>query len=128
VKQRTGILTDYFDAAMRRAEFEDLDDGHFCGTIPGCEGLIVFADTSAEVRVELRSALEDWTWLGLRLGHLCPPSVGSILLRVRRLSRWTPTKRRDLVRKLRALGFEGPFSGGSHQYMVRRHARLPVPS
>ncbi len=52
----------------------------------------------------------------------------SISLRVPRLSRWTPTKRRDLVRKLRALGFEGPFSGGSYQYMVRGHARLPVPS
>ncbi len=76
MKPSTGILSDYFDAAMRRAEFEDLDDGHFCGTIPGCEGLIVFADTGAEVRTELRSALEDWTWLGLRLGHPLPAFDG----------------------------------------------------
>ena len=43
-------------------------------------------------------------------------------------SRWTPCKRRDFVRKLRALGFEGPFSGSRHQFLVREQNRLAIPS
>src|ERR687889_109472 len=30
-----------------------------------------------------------------------------------------PTNRRDLIRTLKDLGFDGPYSGGDHQYMVR---------
>jgi len=28
-----------------------------------------------------------------------------------------PIKRRDLIRYLRELGFEGPYAGGKHEYM-----------
>jgi len=28
--------------------------------------------------------------------------------------------RNDLIRKLRKFGFEGPFSGGKHQFMKKR--------
>lgn len=40
-----------------------------------------------------------------------------------------PVKRRDLVRHLAQLGFEGPFSGGKHQFVVRgtTTVRLPNP-
>jgi predicted RNA binding protein YcfA (HicA-like mRNA interferase family) len=40
-----------------------------------------------------------------------------------------PVKRRDLVRYLAQLGFEGPFSGGKHQFVVRgaTTVRLPNP-
>ncbi len=31
----------------------------------------------------------------------------------------TPCKRREFIRKLRALGYDGPFAGGSHQSMSR---------
>lgn len=43
-------------------------------------------------------------------------------------SRWTPCKRRDFLRKLRALGFDGPFSGSRHQFLVREQHRLAIPS
>lgn len=41
---------------------------------------------------------------------------------------WKPCKRRLFVRRLRALGFEGPFSGTRHQFLVYGHHRLIVPS
>ena len=41
---------------------------------------------------------------------------------------WGPTKRRDLIAGLRALGFEGPFSGGKHEFMVKGDLVLTVPS
>lgn len=44
------------------------------------------------------------------------------------MSRWTPCKRRDFIRKLRQLGFDGPFSGTRHQFMVYEQNRLAIPS
>jgi hypothetical protein len=44
------------------------------------------------------------------------------------VSRWTPCKRGDFIRKLRRLGFEGPFRGTRHQFMVRPLKRLAIPS
>jgi predicted RNA binding protein YcfA (HicA-like mRNA interferase family) len=38
-----------------------------------------------------------------------------------------PIKRKDLTRCLRQLGFEGPYVGGKHQYMVRGDIKLAIP-
>jgi len=39
-----------------------------------------------------------------------------------------PMKRRDLVKSLKLLGFEGPFSGGRHQFMVKGNITVRVPN
>ncbi len=39
-----------------------------------------------------------------------------------------PVKRRDLIRALRTLGFDGPYSGGNHQFMVRNELKLYIPN
>ncbi len=39
-----------------------------------------------------------------------------------------PIKRRDLIRYLRRLGFEGPYSGGKHQFMIRGDVTLRLPN
>ena len=44
------------------------------------------------------------------------------------MSRWTPCKRGDFIRKLRQLGFDGPFAGTRHQFMVWSQKRLAIPS
>ena len=44
------------------------------------------------------------------------------------MSRWTPCKRSDFVRRLRMLGFEGPFSGTRHQFLIHGNYRLTIPS
>jgi len=44
------------------------------------------------------------------------------------MSRWTPCKRRDFIRRLRRLGFDGPFVGGQHHFMVFGADRLSIPS
>ena len=36
--------------------------------------------------------------------------------------------RRALIARLRELGFEGPHTGGKHQFMVKGHLRLSVPN
>lgn len=44
------------------------------------------------------------------------------------MAAWRPLKRREFVRKLRALGFDGPFSGTRHQFMVLGNHRQTIPS
>jgi len=39
-----------------------------------------------------------------------------------------PISRRDLIRNLRKLGFEGPYSGGRHEYMIKGTLKLFVPN
>lgn len=39
-----------------------------------------------------------------------------------------PIKRADLIRALRQAGFDGPISGGKHQFMVRGELRLVIPN
>jgi hypothetical protein len=40
---------------------------------------------------------------------------------------WRPLKRRDFIRKLRALGFDGPYSGTRHQFMIFGSHRQTIP-
>ena len=37
-----------------------------------------------------------------------------------------PIKRKDLIYYLRQLGFEGPYPGGNHQYMVKREEKVTL--
>ena len=39
-----------------------------------------------------------------------------------------PIKRRELIRNLRELGFEGPYAGGRHEYMVKGTLKLFIPN
>ncbi|MGO8765126.1 MAG: type II toxin-antitoxin system HicA family toxin [Limisphaerales bacterium] len=42
--------------------------------------------------------------------------------------RLTPISRRELIKRLRNLGWEGPFAGGKHQFMVKGPMKLPIPN
>jgi hypothetical protein len=44
------------------------------------------------------------------------------------MSRWAPCKRRIFIRRLREIGFDGPYSGTRHQFMVYGQHRLAIPS
>ena len=65
-------LSDYAEAAIRRASYEELEDGTFAGRIPGCTGVVAFGMTRLECARELQSALNDWILVGLKLKHPLP--------------------------------------------------------
>ena len=44
------------------------------------------------------------------------------------MSKLSPVSFNELVRKLKALDFEGPFSGGKHLFMVKGDVRLTIPN
>ena len=66
------ILTGYLDRAMAHAVYDKLDDGTFGGRIPPCPGVVAFASSLAECAADLRSTLEDWVLLGMKLAHTLP--------------------------------------------------------
>jgi len=39
-----------------------------------------------------------------------------------------PIPRRVLIKKLKLLGFVGPYSGGKHQFMLKNNLKLSVPN
>ena len=55
------MLTQYLQAAMRRARYEILpDDKSYYGEIPGLQGVFANADTLETCRTELEEVLEEW--------------------------------------------------------------------
>jgi predicted RNase H-like HicB family nuclease len=70
------ILTGYIEHALSQAEYDKLEDGTFSGRIPSCKGVIAFGKTLRECEDELRSTLEDWLLVGLKLGHPIPVLSG----------------------------------------------------
>lgn len=66
------ILTDYVNQALAQAAYDKLEDGTFAGRIPACTGVVAFGATLAECEENLRSTLEDWILVGLKLGHALP--------------------------------------------------------
>jgi predicted RNase H-like HicB family nuclease len=66
------IISQYIGQAMAQAEYDKLEDGSFSGRIPSCKGVIAFGSTLHECETELRSTLEDWLLVGLKLKHALP--------------------------------------------------------
>ena len=74
----------YLRAAMRRAEFEVIeDDGSFYGRISALEGVWANAPNLEDCRAELEQVLEGWLLLRLSKG-LSIPEIDGIDLTVQR--------------------------------------------
>ena len=69
-------LTAYFEAAMELACYDKLEDGTYAGEISKLPGVAAFGRTLRECERELRSTVEDWVLVGLRLGHPLPKLAG----------------------------------------------------
>jgi predicted RNA binding protein YcfA (HicA-like mRNA interferase family) len=39
-----------------------------------------------------------------------------------------PISRKDLIRHLRTIGFDGPYSGGKHSFMIKENLTLTIPN
>ena len=70
------VLTDYMSQLMARAVYDKLEDGTVAGRIPECKGVLVFGATLRACEDDLRSTLEDWIVVGLKLGHPLPVIAG----------------------------------------------------
>lgn len=66
------ILSEYVEQALSEALYDKLENGTFSGKIPSCKGVVAFGTALRECEEELRSTLEDWILVGLKLGHPLP--------------------------------------------------------
>jgi hypothetical protein len=71
------VLSEYVERAMEEAVYDKLEDGTFSGRIPSCPGVIAFSGSLRGCEEELRSTLEDWILVGLKLHHPLPV-IGNI--------------------------------------------------
>ena len=76
------VLIQYVAQAMAQAACDKLADGTIGGRIPPCKGVVAFSLSSREREEELHSTLEDWTLVGLKLGHPLPVIASSDLNKV----------------------------------------------
>ena len=70
------VLSRYIEQALAGATYDKLEDGSFAGRIPECTGVVAFAESLTACQQELRSTLEEWILLGLKLGHVLPVVAG----------------------------------------------------
>lgn len=66
------VLSEYVEEAMAQAAYDKLEDGTFTGHVAACPGVVAFGATLRACEEELRSTLEEWILVGLRMGHLLP--------------------------------------------------------
>ena len=70
------ILSNYVEQAMALATYDKLEDGTFAGRVPACKEVVALGETLRECEDELRSTLEDWILLGLKMKHFLPVIAG----------------------------------------------------
>ena len=70
------ILSDYVEQALAEATYDKMEDGSYAGRIPPCPGVLAFGETLRQCENELRSTLEDWILVGLKLRHPLPVLAG----------------------------------------------------
>lgn len=75
-------LTAYIEAALELARYDKLEDGSFAAEILKLKGVVAFGRSLRGCENELRSTLEDWILVGLRLGHKLPVIGGIDLNKV----------------------------------------------
>ena len=77
------MLTEYIQAAMRKARYEFLqNDERYYGEISGFEGVYASNKNLEDCREELRQVLEDWLLLSIHK-NLPVPVIDNISLEVK---------------------------------------------
>jgi len=69
---------EYMAAALKRANFERMEDGRCFASIPGFDGLWAVGQTEAEATKELHDALDGWIDVHVKIGHERPPVVDGV--------------------------------------------------
>ena len=75
------LLTAYIQAALRKANYERLEDGTYYGEIPDFQGVFANEDSLEACRELLQEVLEGWLLLSFDR-HLPVPVVDGIDLKV----------------------------------------------
>jgi len=76
------MFAEYVQAAMERAHYEIINDEEpFYGEVPELKGVWATGRTPEECRKNLKSGIEGWIALRLRMGRPIPP-IGGVTINV----------------------------------------------
>jgi predicted RNase H-like HicB family nuclease len=67
------MIREYVDRALRRAQYDKLDDGTFCAEVPALRGVLATGDTLEECRDQLAEVVEEWVLVRISRGLDVPP-------------------------------------------------------
>jgi predicted RNase H-like HicB family nuclease len=76
------MLTEYINAALRKAQYKVLDDGSWFAEIPGFDGVWASGAAVEESLEELREVLEEWLILKIRDKDDIP-HIGGLEIKIR---------------------------------------------
>jgi predicted RNase H-like HicB family nuclease len=79
-----GTIRRYICEALKRAQYERMEDGEFFASIPEFEGLWATGATVEEARNDLEVALESWIVAALTISHSSLPKLGNVTLALER--------------------------------------------
>ncbi len=79
------MILEYIKTALKKAQYEILEDQTFYGEIPGFEGVYANESTLEGCRDELASVLEDWILFSLTR-QLPLPVVDGVKLEVKKVA------------------------------------------
>ncbi len=60
------MITDYLEAAMNAARYEQMENGRFWADVPPCPGVWAEGETRESCREELAEVIESWLVIKLR--------------------------------------------------------------
>ncbi len=66
------MITQYIKAALRGAQYEQMENSRWFATIPSCPGLWAEGEDVESAREELESSLGDWILIKVRFGDTLP--------------------------------------------------------
>jgi predicted RNase H-like HicB family nuclease len=69
---------EYLNAAIKKAEYENMGDGRIFASIPQFEGLWAVGQTRDEAARELYEALDAWLDVHIKVGNERPPAINGI--------------------------------------------------
>ena len=71
---------EYIQAAMRRAQYEQMEDGKWFASIPGFDGLWAVGPSVEEARQQLIETFDGWITVHLMIGKNRAPDVDGVSL------------------------------------------------
>ncbi|NOT30001.1 MAG: type II toxin-antitoxin system HicB family antitoxin [Planctomycetes bacterium] len=77
------MITKYIEKALQKANYEALEDGSFCATVPGLRGVIALGCGVEECRQDLAEVVEEWVLVRVARG-LSVPKLDGVVVRVKR--------------------------------------------
>ena len=76
------MIRQYVTEALRRAEYDKLEDGTFCAEVPELRGVLAIGDTLEGCRNQLGEVVEEWILVRVAKGLAVPP-LGRLVVEVK---------------------------------------------